>query len=92
MFIKNVLYSYSDGWCPVHHSYSFQLLTQNVPFPEIFPTVDPTYIYTPSIGLPLRTMDCSMVFNVRQKTDARYIYRLDVRLSVRHMLVLYQND
>jgi len=35
------------------------------------------------------------IFNVRQKTDARYSYRLDVRLSVRlsvrHTLVLCQN-
>jgi len=36
-----------------------------------------------------------MIFNVRQKTDARCSYRLDVRLSiclsVWHTLVLYQN-
>ena len=31
------------------------------------------------------------IFNVRQKTDAHYSYRLDVRLSVRHTLVLCQN-
>jgi len=33
----------------------------------------------------------TLIFNVCQKTNARYCYRLDVCLSIRHMLVLCQN-
>ena len=45
----------------VHHSYCFPLETQNVPYPEILPTMI-DFTPSPSMALPSRTLDCSMFF------------------------------